>query len=263
MGSVRSTRRFARGETLCTLEKDNATTPRARRCLVARAWAMSALLAVFPMLAWAVDLQLTNLSDDGSDPTPAGSVVTYSITLENAAADTANDVRSVFDLPTGGVAVNLPAFCTVDAGDATRVVCSHGNLLGTLGGGSALDFQLQVATNGMPVAPISIAGAVGSGAAPAASVKVAAIGAPFINDTNTANNKESQTTTLTSAGDLQLTRTVDADPVVAGSLITYSLDVRNSGPSSSTGFSVVDTLPSGTTFVGPATGEAGWSFNNA
>ncbi|QGW65137.1 DUF11 domain-containing protein [Lysobacter soli] len=263
MGPVRYTRRFARGSRLCTLENANgANHAPGRAGRVVRALAATAMLVMFAPLAWAVDLQLTNLSDDGSDPTPAGSIVTYSVTLENAAADTANDVRSVFDLPAGGAAVNLPAFCSVDAGDATRVVCGHGNLLGTLGGGAPVTFELQLSTAGMPVAPISIAGAVGRGTPPPASTKVAAIGAPFITDTNIANNKETQTTTLTSAGDLQLTKTANADPVVAGSLITYTLSVRNNGPSASSGFSVVDTLPSGATFVGPATGT-GWSFSGA
>ncbi|MDR0182051.1 SdrD B-like domain-containing protein [Lysobacter arvi] len=263
MGPVRFTRRFARGQGLCTLENaDDAKDARSRPRRTVRARVAIAMLAMWSPLAWAADLQLTNLSDDGSDPTPAGSVVTYSITLENTAADTASDVRSVFDLPAGSAAVNLPAFCTVDAGDATRVVCAHGNLLGTLGGGAPVAFQLQISTAGMPVSPISIAGAVGSGAAPAASVKVPAMGAPFISDTNVSNNKETQTTTLTSAGDLQLTKTANADPVVAGSLITYTLSVRNNGPSASSGFTVVDTLPSGATFVGPASGS-GWTFNNA
>lgn len=262
MDPVRSARRFARGERLCTLEKADATNARGRTRRFMRALACAALLASWSPLAWAVDLQLTNLSDDGSDPSPAGSVVNYSVTLENIAGDTASNVRSVFDLPAGSTAVNLPAFCSVDAGEATRVVCSHGDVLGTLGGGNAVSFQLQVSTQGMPVGTISIDGAVGSGEAPPASVKVPELGAPFISDTNVDNNRESQTTTLTTAGDLQLTKTADVDPVVAGALITYTLTVRNNGPSASSGFNVVDTLPSGATFVGPATGS-GWNFDGA
>ena len=266
MASVRSARRFARGERLCTLEKRDAANASAdaspNRMRRTHATALAALLALWSPFAAAVDLQLTDLSDSGSDPTPAGGIVTYSISLQNNAGDTATDVRSVFDLPAGSVAVNLPAFCSVDAGDATRVVCSHGDVVGTLANGDPVEFQLQVSTQGMAVAPIAINGAVGSGAAPAASVKVPSIGAPFISDTNTTNNKESQTTTLTTAGDLQLTKTANADPVVAGSLVTYTIAVRNNGPSASSGFSVADTLPSGVTFVGPASG-AGWTFNGA
>ena len=41
----------------------------------------------------------------------------------------------------------------------------------------------------------------------------------------------------------------DFDPVIAGASGKYRLSVTNNGPSSSTGFSIVDTLPSGFTFT--------------
>src|SRR3989449_4931531 len=49
--------------------------------------------------------------------------------------------------------------------------------------------------------------------------------------------------------DLAITKTDAPDPVVAGSPLTYTLMVTNNGPSSSTGATVVDTLPLGVTFV--------------
>ncbi len=104
---------------------------------------MLALCCIAPA-AWGADLQLTDLSDSGYDPVPAGSDVVYAITLENGAGDVANNTVSIFDLPAGTTANSLPAFCTADAGVPTRIVCNHGALQGTLAGGSPVSFQIGV-----------------------------------------------------------------------------------------------------------------------
>lgn len=43
--------------------------------------------------------------------------------------------------------------------------------------------------------------------------------------------------------------TEDADPVRAGDSLIYTIDVRNGGPSTATGVTLVDTLPSGVTYT--------------
>ncbi|MCX6385131.1 MAG: hypothetical protein NTV40_00600 [Solirubrobacterales bacterium] len=55
---------------------------------------------------------------------------------------------------------------------------------------------------------------------------------------------------------LVLNKSVDESEVSAGSLVTFNLLVRNSGPSAGTGTTVVDTLPAGLDFVS-ATSTAG------
>ena len=49
--------------------------------------------------------------------------------------------------------------------------------------------------------------------------------------------------------DLYLTKIDEHDPIVAGETETYSIRVFNDGPDASTGYSVIDNLPSGVTFV--------------
>ncbi|UFN45121.1 DUF11 domain-containing protein [Nocardioides okcheonensis] len=57
--------------------------------------------------------------------------------------------------------------------------------------------------------------------------------------------------------DVAITKTASPDTVTAGNQVTYTLTTSNAGPSSAAGVQVVDTLPSGTTYVSssPTTGS--------
>ena len=77
--------------------------------------------------------------------------------------------------------------------------------------------------------------------------------------TNTANNTSSDTTTIVSA-DLAVTKTVAPTVVSELSPITYTLTIRNNGPSEATNVVLSDTLPSGLTFLS-ATPSQG-AYNN-
>jgi uncharacterized repeat protein (TIGR01451 family) len=60
------------------------------------------------------------------------------------------------------------------------------------------------------------------------------------------------------SADLSITKTDSPDPVVAGTNLTYTITVTNSGPDPASTVEWTDTLPAGTTFVSlPAVG--GWS----
>ena len=230
---------------------------------LARALMVAGSLLAVP--AFAADLQLTDLSDSGYDPVPAGSDVVYSVTLENGAGDVANNTVSIFDLPAGTTAGTLPAFCAADAGVPTRIVCNHGALQGTLAGGSPVTFQIGVNTAGQSPGTVTMRGAVGFGAntpPPGTPISSLTPAHPFFaGDTNTANNIRSQATTLTVSGDLRLQKTATPNPVVGGGEVTYTLTVTNAGPSPSTNFRVVDTLPAATTYVANSFSGSGWTFN--
>ena len=61
--------------------------------------------------------------------------------------------------------------------------------------------------------------------------------------------------------DLSITKTDSPDPVTVNQNLTYTIGVNNAGPDDASAVKVVDTLPSGVTFVS-ATGT-NWTCNNA
>ncbi|HYG07389.1 MAG TPA: SdrD B-like domain-containing protein [Stenotrophomonas sp.] len=234
------------------------------RC-IALAW----LWLLLPACAMAADLQITNLSDTGYDPTPAGSTVVYRVTVENSAADTVDDVVVIFDLPAGAqAAAPLPAFCTVAAGNAQRLECRVGTLEGTFTSpDGAVSFQLPLATAGMAPGSMQMRGAIGFlPGLPAPTTAIASIAdgdSFFAGDTNAANNRRVETTTLESAGDLSIEKLATPDPVVAGGQLTYTITVRNAGPSASSNFRVVDDLPAAVQYVASSFSGSGWTFDPA
>ena len=72
-------------------------------------------------------------------------------------------------------------------------------------------------------------------------------------DSNTADNSAASETTVNPAADLSLTKSDSPDPVLAGELLTYTLAVQNSGPSSAAGVTLSDTLPAGVTYESATT----------
>ena len=227
---------------------------------------MTALLVLASPLALAADLQITDLSDTGYDPTPAGGEVIYSITIENGALDTVNNAVTIFDLPAGTTAGTLPGYCSADAGTPTRIVCNNGMLDGSAPGGSATTFQIGMNTAGQTPATVSIRGAIGFGSAvPPASTPISSLTPAdpfFAGDTNTANNTRIESTTLTNAGDLRLSKAATPNPVVGGAEVTYTLTVVNDGPSPSTNFQVADTLPAAASYVAGSFSGSGWTLNS-
>jgi len=251
----------------CVRETGNdrrALAPMQRRLLL---W-LTVLLSAAPMLAAAADLQLTNLSDTGYDPTPAGGNVVYSVTVENSAADTVNNAVVIFDLPTGARAgTPLPAFCTVAAANVQRVECRVGTLVGTFSSdGAPVTFQLPLTTVGLAPGTIEIRGAIGvEPGLPAASTPIASLADSdpfFAGDSNPANNRRLEATTLESAGDLSVEKTATPNPVVAGAQVTYTVTVRNAGPSASANFRVIDTMPAAVQYVANSFSGSGWTFNS-
>jgi uncharacterized repeat protein (TIGR01451 family) len=68
-------------------------------------------------------------------------------------------------------------------------------------------------------------------------------------DTNPANNTSTINTTVNPVADLVISKTDFPDPVTAGTSLTYTLNITNSGPSGATDMVVTDTLPASVSFV--------------
>ncbi|MGX9721607.1 SdrD B-like domain-containing protein [Stenotrophomonas acidaminiphila] len=219
----------------------------------------------------AADLQVTTFNDTGYDPVPAGTRVRYQVSVTNGSNDNATGTVTIFDLPAGTtLAAPIQSGCSVAgvaASGTTRVVCTNPTLNVNNTGTTPYAFNLWVSTAGSEPAIITLDAAIGYAAAqPGVDTPISSLTAadPFYGaDTNKTNNRATQTTTLEAASDLELSKTATPDPVIGGGEVTYTLTVKNNGPSAATGFTVTDTLPANVTLVAGSANGPNWAFNGA
>lgn len=184
---------------------------------------------------------------DSPDPVNAAGNLTYTINLTNNGPSAAE--IPLFDLPTPAsttyVSLTKPAgWLTITTpsvgGTGTVEVAS----MAPLASGASATFTVVVKVNLNVVNDSTITGSV--------------TGSTATTDPNPANNSASTTTLAKSGADLQLALTDAPDPVIAGTELTYTMQVQNNGPLDAENVSISDTLPAGTTFVG-LIAPAGWS----
>ena len=81
-------------------------------------------------------------------------------------------------------------------------------------------------------------------------------------DNTPANNQSTSSTAVAAVADLSITsETNTPNPVLAGSMLTYSIVISNAGPSNAANATLSDTLPVSTTFQS-ITPAAGWTCTN-
>jgi uncharacterized repeat protein (TIGR01451 family) len=182
---------------------------------------------------------------DAPDPVNAGDDVTYTVIVGNNGPHAAPGATVSFPIPAGMTfeAVTAPSGWTCTAppvGAAGIVTCQFPSLAPAAS--AAFVIQAQVASGTAP----------GTVIAATVSVSSAAV------DPVPANDSASTSTTVAGSADLSVTKNDSPDPVLAGQNITYSLTVRNNGPSSAASASLSDPIPANTTFqaVTPAPGWA-------
>ncbi len=178
--------------------------------------------------AKSADLSITQI--DSADPVYAGNNVTYTLTVTNNGISDASSVKVVDTLPTGSTFVSASDGCSEVAGVVT---CNVGNLAN--GASTTVDVVVKTTTAGTITNLVSVSAAE--------------------NDLAIANNTVSEQTVVKAiTADLSITQADSADPVYAGNNVTYTLTVTNNGISYASGVKVVDTLPTGVTFVSASTG---------
>jgi uncharacterized repeat protein (TIGR01451 family) len=177
-----------------------------------------------------MDLVLAQV--DRPDPVPVGQNLTYTLQVSNAGPATATGVTLVDDLPAGVTLVSAAASQGTCTAAGLRVSCA----LGTLAPGATAAATLVIR-------PGALGGI--SNTATVSAVEP---------DVNMANNSATAATTVSASADVAMTLTDSPDPVAAGSHLTYTLNVRNHGPSSASAVTVTDTLPTGVSFVSASSG---------
>ncbi len=190
------------------------------------------LVAVWAVLGAATNAQaqdvdwVTNINDTGSDPTPAGGVISYQVTVTNNGFDAAPANTLQLIVPAGTTLETTSGTITgcapLPATGATTVTCSvpplADNASATLSAGLRTTVQ----------------GSVVMGA------RVPSI-APEI---NAANNDVTETTTITAGSDLALSVGGPAT-AASGSIVTYTFTATNNGPDPVSSFVFSVPIPAG------------------
>ena len=187
------------------------------------------------------DISITKI---GPATVTAGLTLTYTITVTNNGPSSAQSLtlNDVLPANTTFVSFSAPAGWTpaTPAAGGTGTVSATNPLLAV---GAPAAFTLVVRAN--------------SGTAAASSITNTTTISSTTPDSNPGNNASSATASVATSADLALTKSDAPDPVLAGNNITYTINLKNNGPSDATAVSLTDAIPANTTFVSFAA-PAGW-----
>jgi uncharacterized repeat protein (TIGR01451 family) len=196
-------------------------------------------------------VQVVNLAvskTDSPDPVVAGTNLTYTITLTNTGSGTADTVSLSDVIPAGTTFVSAtqtsgPAFTLT-----TPPVGGTGTFsatAATLSGGATANFTLVV----------NVDASTPDGSTISNTAAVTTTSA----DQTAGDNSDTETTDVDAQADLSVTKSDSPESVIAGSNLTYTITVTNSGVSDAQNVSLSDAVPTGTTFVS-ATQSSGPAF---
>lgn len=175
-------------------------------------------------------------------PVVPGTNVTYTIIATNSGPATASSASMIDTLPSGlsFVSISSPAWSCPGAPAGASATCTATNL---------------------PVgnSTITVVAAVDP-AASGAAANVAVITSP--DDPDSSDNTASDPTPLTPVADLSIQKSHLPTTLVAGTNVTYTINVTNAGPSTAADVVVTDTLPAGLSLISVA-GSTGWACTTA
>jgi uncharacterized repeat protein (TIGR01451 family) len=189
------------------------------------------------------DLKVT--VTDGKTTIVAGTQNTYTITVTNAGAVAVTGASVIDTFPSTFTGVT---FTATQSGGATGFAASGtGNINDTVNmpSGSKITYTAK--------------GKVGAGATGNLSNPAQVTTPDGVVDSNTSNNSATDSDTITYKADLKVTVTDGKTAAVPGSENTYTIVVRNMGPSDVTGAVVSETFPTsitGVTYTATQTGGA-------
>ncbi|HWM69579.1 MAG TPA: SdrD B-like domain-containing protein, partial [Steroidobacteraceae bacterium] len=200
--------------------------------------ALLALGTITP--AHAAPLVLLSTFQDSPDPVASTQQLTYELQVSNNSLTTqADGVQLSVPIPAGATFVSVSdAECSYAS---QTVTCSFGTLPDAgsdpSGATKTVDIVMTVTAAG---------GSTLSSTAVATSTSLG----------ETASSV-TQITTVSAGADLVLTASGSPSTVVAGGLVTYTLNASNLGPDSSSALNIVNTLPPNVTYV--SSSGSGWS----
>ncbi|MBK8664827.1 MAG: IPTL-CTERM sorting domain-containing protein [Burkholderiales bacterium] len=174
---------------------------------------------------------------DGVTEVVAGGTTTYQVVVSNAGPNAANNV-AVTDTAGTGLSITSVACASTTGGAACTA--SNAAPLGTVNLPSGASATFTVSATVAPGATGSVTNTVTATVDPATT-----------DDPNPSNNTARDTDTVTTQGTVSISKTVDkAIYANTGDTLGYTIKVSNAGPSTLTGVSMADVLPTGTTLSG-------------
>lgn len=212
------------------VDNDDNGTPLAGFGVVSQAISLTATNNTLDFGFFGFDLVL----DKSVEQTSASPLetISYTVRVVNDGPSTAKNVQFVDNLPAG---VTYKSHTVSKAG--ISLVHSAGNLTGSFG--NMTDGEVIIVTILVDV----------KATASGTLLNRAEVSAP--DEENILNNEDEVEISIVPKIDLQIDKIDSKDPVRPGEQFSYTVTVKNNGPSAATGVSVVDTLPtSGVTYVG-------------
>ena len=175
------------------------------------------------LIEGAADLSVSKTADP--EPVLVDEDLTYNVTVINHGPSDATGV-SVTDLLAAGMTYksDSPSQGSYDSGTGVWTV-------GNLTNGSSANLTLVATVGAIPGLTNNYARVSGSEY-----------------DPDTSNNSDIVYTTILAGVDLEITKSDDPDPVIAGEDLTYNVTVTNHGPHDATGVYVIELRASGVTY---------------
>ncbi len=181
------------------------------------------------------EADLSIRKDDNTALAIAGSTISYTLEYFNSGDSDATGVVITDTLPPG---------TTFNAG-LSDAICSAAGATVTCNVGAVANGANGVVTIVVDTDPSIVDGA---------ALRNEATIAGNENDPALTNNITVVDTPTERSAELELTKVDDVDPVIAGEDVTYTVNVKNIGPSVDDNIVITDTLPAGMTFVSASTG---------
>jgi uncharacterized repeat protein (TIGR01451 family) len=183
----------------------------------------------------------------------AGGSLTYTLTLTNTGPTAAQGVILRDPLPAGTsfVSVSVLAGWTSSAPAVGGTGTVSFTKSSSMAPGETATFQIVVKVTGIIGAAVVIPSVVTNTAAVESSTT----------DPLLTNNSASATSTLSQpppSADLRISKSATPNPVTAGGDVTYTIELKNLGPSIAQNVIITDALPPSTTFVSAVT-PTGWN----